>query len=93
LYVKLRKTPKAYWYTEFVDILKQAKVIPNRVSPGKAGVVEIVSLDWPTSIIPLSLITFPVLASSIIIETEARRITSCGSQGSSETYTNPRNGF
>jgi hypothetical protein len=68
-------------------------VIPNTVSPGKAGVVEIVSLDWPTSIVLLSLITFSVLASSIIKGTEAGRITSCGSQGSSETYNNPRNGF
>jgi hypothetical protein len=66
-----------------------AKVIPNTVSLGKAGVIEVVSLDWQASIASLSLIVFSVSASSTIIETEARRVTGCGLQGSSETYQSP----
>jgi hypothetical protein len=61
-------------------------VMPNTVSLGKAGVIEVVSLDWGALIASLSLIAFSVLASSTIIGTEGRRVTGFESQGSSETY-------
>jgi hypothetical protein len=48
-------------------------VIPNTVSLGKAGAIDVVSLDWPASIASLSLIAFSALASSTIIKTGGKK--------------------